>query len=237
MMRFGRCSTTFAVVVAILLTACGTEGGSSVPTSNEGSDDARSAPATARITCTPANTTLETPVVQARRDGVHVEVTNRAGEPVSIYGLTLDSGAGVERHVVQQAPGKVKIGCAPFSKHGEGYEPRRVTLEIADPHRYWIDPKLSCPAEDDMIQSTSHDYFAEPQGEHGDPVELAQARLGNLEDGDVVERAGYPKSPNAIVRVVRDDHVIAALHFDRTQDGGWVLGSDELCSSTGLQIN
>lgn len=200
------------------------------------SPSSRSGAALARITCTRESTKVHTPVVEAHRDGVHVEVTNRAGEPVSIYGIGLDSSEGIERHVIQQPPGAVKVGCAPYSLHAAGFDPDRVALDISDPRANWVNPNLSCPREHDLIQSTVHDYSADARGERGNPVRLAHERVRNLHREDNVERAAYPRSRDATVRVVRAQHVIAALHFDRRAKGRWLLGSDELCSSTGLRI-
>ncbi len=84
----------------------------------------------ARITCRGAETDVETPVVQATRAGVRVEVTNRTGESVTIYGLPLRSKPGVHRHLVDVGPGVFKVACIPQSLELERFEPPGTPLEI-----------------------------------------------------------------------------------------------------------
>jgi hypothetical protein len=67
-------------------------------------------------------------------------------------------------------------------------------------------------------------------GDRGDPAEIARMRLTGLEDGDVVERAGYPLGGGtAIVRVVRDGTVIAKAELFEDGQGGWLLSGLEGC--------
>ena len=226
------------VVCAIFVSACGEITPAKQVPRTSATQSPSDAPDVALITCKKdGSTKLKTPAVQAQPDGVHVKVTNRAGEPVSIYGLTLDSSEGIEEHVVQQPPGSARVGCAPYSMHGDSYDPVRTTLDIVDPDKLWVDIDLACPPGSDLVQSTVHDYFGDPSaGEEGDVVEIARRRVRGEREDDRVERAGYPDSYNATVRVVRDEYVIAELHFDRMEKGGWVLGSDESCASSGLRI-
>lgn len=228
------------LLTAVVMAACGSATSTNEPTAGpSGSPRNEDAPEMARITCTKrATTKLKNKTVAMQRDGVHVEVDNRAGEPVSIYGLPIDSSEGIERHVVQEPPGVVKVGCAPYSMHGDNYDPKRVALEIVDPGRHWVDAELECPPGDDLVQSTVHDYFGDPAaGERGDVVEIARRRVKRERESDVFERAGAPASSNATVRVVRDQYVIALLHFDQMEQGGWILGSDSSCASSGLRIS
>ncbi len=84
----------------------------------------------ARITCRGADTDVETPVVQATRAGVRVEVTNRTGELVTIYGLPLRSKPGVHGHLVDVGPGVFKVACISQSLELERFEPPGTRLEV-----------------------------------------------------------------------------------------------------------
>ena len=79
----------------------------------------------------------------------------------------------------------------------------------------------------------SIDYVAGATGEHGDPVEIARARLRDrLKEGDVVRAAGYPEEPERHVIVVRDGSTVADLKYIRDEAGtGWLVDTESTCPS------
>ena len=191
-------------------------------------------PTTVQIVCErDGSTRLLTPQVTAQADGVHVQVENRAGEPVSMNGLGLDfDEKGISEQVATEPPGTVRVACWPFSRH-DGPEPPRQPLEILDPNRYWVNPEPECPAGA-LGLGAILDYGAGAEGETGDPVDIARRRLHGVRPEDVVERAGYPQARHAIVRVVRDGRPVAAATFQATAGGGWLLGGLDTCSGSGI---
>ncbi|CAN5484169.1 hypothetical protein BH20ACT23_BH20ACT23_16760 [soil metagenome] len=188
------------------------------------------------IVCTKGgDTRLWTPVVEVQPDGVHVDVENRAGEPTSFCGFTLDVEEGRHEEVISEPPGRIKIACYPDSQHESDTNPVRYDLELVDPRDHWVSTELECEPES-MMQSSISD-FAYPLGKglSKDPVELAQDTVKGLESDDVVEIAGYPEAEVPTVRVERDGKVIGVFGFLKAEDGGLVIETSDLCASEGLR--
>jgi hypothetical protein len=188
------------------------------------------------IVCTEdGGTRLWTPVVKVQPDGVHVEVDNRAGEPTSFFGLSVDVDKGRHKAVISEPPGKMRVACYPYSQHESDAEPVKYDLELVDPEGHWISTELECEPGS-MGQSTISD-FAYPlgQGMSKDPLELVHEGVKGLETDDVVELAGYPEAEIPTVRVVRDERVIATFGFIQADDGGLAIETSDLCASEGLR--
>jgi hypothetical protein len=188
------------------------------------------------IVCTEdGGTRLWTPVVEVQADGVHVDVENRAGEPTSFFGLSVDVDEGRHKAVVSEPPGKLRVACYPYSQHESDAKPVRYDLELADPKGHWVSTELECEP-DSMVQSTISD-FAHPlgQGMSKDPIQLVHDGVRGLETDDLVEIAGYPEAEVPTVRVVRDDRVIATFGFIQADDGGLAIETGDLCASEGLR--
>jgi hypothetical protein len=188
------------------------------------------------IVCTEdGGTRLWTPVVEVQPDGVHVDVDNRAGEPTSFFGLSVDVDEGRHKAVVSEPPGKMRVACYPYSQHESDAKPVRYKLELVDPKDHWISTELECEP-DSLVQSTISD-FAHPldQGMSKNPIELVREGVRGLEADDVVELAGYPEAEIPTVRVVRDGRVIATFGFIQADDGGLAIETGDLCASDGLR--
>ncbi|MGH2806236.1 MAG: hypothetical protein ACRDKT_03075 [Actinomycetota bacterium] len=223
------------VAVALLLaTSAASCGRFEVVTVPHSSPSRAPAPEVARVVCEKdGSTTLLTESVVAQPDGVHVEVDNRTGEGLSLNGFALDFGEGTATQVANVPPGRIKVACYPFSMHRRP-APKGLPFEIDDPNGYWVSPELECPPGD-MIASAINDFLGDGPGEQGDPVELTRENLRGLKEDDVIERAGYPESTQAVVRVVRDGNVIVTTNFHQPEGGGWNMGGYQACDSAGIR--
>jgi len=77
-----------------------------------------------------------------------------------------------------------------------------------------------------------------PEGERGDPVDLAErdlprelGELGVIRRGDVVEPVGYPDVPGR-VRLVREGETLAVMAYRPDGSGGWHFGGVEYCEES-----
>lgn len=188
------------------------------------------------IVCTKdGDTRLWTPVVEVQSDGVHVDVENRAGEPTSFFGLSLDVDEGRHEEVVNEPPGKIRVACYPYSQHESDAKPVRYDLELVDPQDHWISTETQCEPGS-LGQSTISDFeYPLGDGLSRDPVELVQDGVKGLEPDDVVEVAGYPKADVPTVRVLRDRKVIGVFGFLKADDGGLTIETSDVCASEGLR--
>jgi hypothetical protein len=72
------------------------------------------------------------------------------------------------------------------------------------------------------------------RGEQGTQEEIARRHLaGFVQEGDVVEVAGYPDAPSSPVRVVRDGHVVAAVLMFPVTEGGYIVHQINQCEDAG----
>ena len=103
-----------------------------------------------------------------------------------------------------------------------------MSLDVVDPNGSFVPAEPECSSGEAWGMSPA--YAPGAAGDRGDPVEIARMRLTGLEDGDAVERAGYPQAGGtAIVRVVRDGTVIAKAELFDDGQGGWLLSSLQGC--------
>lgn len=74
-------------------------------------------------------------------------------------------------------------------------------------------------------------YAPGARGEKGDPVDITRRRFSEeIEEGDVVEVAGYPESRGErTVRVVREGRVVAVVEYFR-ESGGWLGSGYSACA-------
>jgi hypothetical protein len=140
-------------------------------------------------------------------DGVHFSIDNRLKAHTG-YSVEFPQGGGMgenapkgeSEHVEPFPPGKVRIGCY---ESREDLDPDYGTLKIAEGESGYKSTQLECPsgmAVEDGV------YAPGAEGKKGDPVDITRRRFsGKIEEGDVVEVAGYPKSKDQkSVRVVRE---------------------------------
>jgi len=189
-------------------------------------------------------TRVFTPKVEAQPDGVHYTIDNRLGVDSS-YTVEYPSGGGIgddlpkgeSRHIEPFAPGMpVKISCDPPTYEGEK-DPEFASFEILEGDSGYRSRAPQCSGGGQV-------YGLPAQGGNlkGAPVELAKRHFkSKIEEGDVVETAGYPKLAYSqihgyqrYVRVARDGNVVAVIHYTRVspeEGGGWMRGGTFECES------
>lgn len=190
---------------------------------------------TARIVCDQYGTRLQTPEVEAQRDGVHFVIDNRLGADAG-YSVKLPEGmnmgdnapAGKSSHVGRFPPGTVEIGCDGILEGGTIGDTDYVSLEVLADSSGYKSVRLDCPSGEAVSGSGS--YSGSAGGEKGDPVELFRREFSKqLKKDDAVEPAGYPESRGyRYVRVVREGRVVATAGYFREQ-GSWLEDSASSC--------
>jgi hypothetical protein len=188
------------------------------------------APDLARLVCGEDAARVLTERVQARPDGLHLEITNETAGEVHV---TLErnpseavgaAGApGTSTHVLTIGPGTWTVTC-----YADGGSLQPGAFELVDTG-IWVSTRLSdCET---------------PQAEHGDPprpirpkegelAEVARRALESsvdLEPGYVLERAGYPEQAEAVFRARSGERVVATMSFYPDDSGGWLEGDAAEC--------
>ncbi|HZF59359.1 MAG TPA: hypothetical protein VEZ19_12940 [Rubrobacter sp.] len=104
-----------------------------------------------------------------------------------------------------------------------------ANLEVVDPEGFYKPVELEC--EGGMAVGGGPQYAQAVKGKKDDLVGMVRRGLSDrLQEGDVVEVAGYPKSrERRIVRVVRDGRVVATVAF-MAGLGGWLEDSSSNCA-------
>lgn len=223
-------AATLFLTAAVLVCGCGPPPSDT----SQSPPDERKVPKTAKIICERSGTRVLTPKVEARPDGVHLVIDNRLKGD---YGFSVQSpeggGGGYNaprggsKHVLDDAPGEVRIGCYESLRDTEpgygtlqilegdsGYKP--VELECRGGAAVWGEGGLLAPGA---------------KGEKGDPVKLARHALKDrIRQDDVVELAGYPESKLLkSVRVVREGRVAIVVSY-RKEPNGWFEDSTANCA-------
>ena len=220
-----------AMIALIVLTSC-----ADTPATRPSTDPPReetSPPDVAEIVCEADGTTsVLTPEVAVQEDGVHVHIENRLDEPASVGGLAFDASPGISDVTLSTPPGGVDVACWPFSEHGRKY-PSRAPMKILDDRRLYTSPELECSGGTSW--GSVFDFIRGTEGTQADPVTLARDSLRGLRPGDELEPVGYPASPIG-VRVVRDDRMIAVVHFERTADGALLVAGGGGCTDDRVGI-
>jgi hypothetical protein len=198
-------------------------------------------PDVANVTCEGATITVDTSVVAAQPDGIHIGVTTIGDTPVAFHvaeDAGLDSAVSSQGRgtsdptgeiVLTSAPGRYVLSCTAPTEGGVGI----ASLDVVDPNGSFVPAEPECSGGEGWGMSPA--YAPGAVGDRGDPAEIARMRLTGLEDGDDVERSGYPLGGGtAIVRVVRDGNVIAKADLFDDGRGGWLLSSLEGCGDSPL---
>ena len=193
-------------------------------------------PDVASVTCQGATISADTSVVAAQPDGIHIEVTTIGETPVAFHvaedagrdSAVSSQGRGTNdptgELVLTSPPGRYVLSCTAPQEGGVGI----ASLDVVDPNGSFVPAEPECSSGEGWGMSPA--YVPGAAGDRGDPVEIARMRLTGLEDGDAVERAGYPQAGGtAIVRVVRDGTVIAKAELFDDGQGGWLLSSLQGC--------
>ena len=186
-----------------------------------------------RIECTTEGAKVLTSHVAAQPDGVHLELLN-PGEPAlySFEGDGFGFGDRAELDVTpltytDLTPGTVKITCYDESVDPSVSPPKPATFQVVDPSDVYVSTKLDC----ENVSSAIFDYAPDFTGVEGAPEDIARDELEErLQDGDIVERAGYPEGRGGVARVVREGLVVATVHMFQSIEGGWIINTVNTCS-------
>jgi hypothetical protein len=228
--RSMRLAVALALCLWVVVAGCGRAG----PAHDGPPPPDREEAAVARIVCTQEGTRVLTPRVEAQPDGVHFVIDNRL-EADTGYSAEFPEGGGMgenapkgeSEHVKSFPPGKVRIGCY---ESRENPEPDYGTLEVVEGESGYKSTELECPSG--MAVGGEDGYYAPgAKGEKGNPVDMTRRRFSEeIEEGDVVEVAGYPESRGErTVRVVREGRVVAVIEYLR-ESGGWLGGGYSACA-------
>jgi hypothetical protein len=220
-------------VALVGLTACGTgeDTGSGGPAESTAAEPT-ALPDVARIVCDENGARLETPSAKAQPDGIHFEIVNEAGGERSLSiqnaegtGTGMGIPAGTSTQVVDIEPGALTVSCTdPATEPGAG-----ESLEVVDEDGIWVSTRLTCAEQFSQVL----DYIQGASGETTDPLVAARKAVEGfgLEPDDVFERAGYPDTDTARVRMVRDSEPIAIVDLIDDGTGKWLVSMVTGCSS------
>src|SRR5919107_974174 len=176
-------------------------------------------------------TRVLTPKVAAHPDGVHIQIDNRLGKGAPYYlelrqgqfqydanpgavGASIPKGKSNQEALLP--PGTAKIRCTPLRYYEEHY----ASFEVVEGDSGYRSLELECkpgavPKSRGLVASGADSKFELIS--YRDTVEEAREYYKKgLKEGDVLEKAGYPKAtdPFPTVRVVRNGKVIATYWSD-----------------------
>jgi len=224
------------LVVALLgLTACGAgddaeSGGGGGAESTE--PEPTALPEVARLVCDENGVRVETPSIKPQADGVHFEVVNEtdgerslAIESAQGTGVGMGVPAGDSTQILDVEPGDVTVSCSdPSVEPGAG-----ESLEVVDEDGVWVSTRLECEEQFSQVV----DYIQGATGETTDPLQAAKKAVEGfqLEADDTFERAGYPETETARVRMLRDGEPIAVVDLIDDGTGKWLVSMVTGCSS------
>jgi len=211
--------------IVFLFAAC-----ANAPVQGSDPDDV---PNVAEIVCeADGSTTIRTPQVVVQPDGVHVHAVSHLDEPAELVGLGRDVDPGDTRWVSTIAPGRVEVGCNPFSDHGAGNDPVTRPVELLDPDGLYAEGEVECSGSASV---TIADFFEQPMDAGPVPLDVARESIRRLEPTDEVLHVGYPEQDTAGVAVRREGVVVATFSFVTFDGEEWVIEGSEICSSSGLR--
>ncbi len=173
-----------------------------------------SAAPVAQVVCSKESITLHTPVVQAQRDGVHVQIENLGG----VWGFEFRDvadqdigwnagpiGRGITRLTDAAGPGEVLLACLRTSRDNHDDDPALTArLTIVDPDDLYVPWDLSCGFGEQFRITVW-------AGDEQSPEEVFR-RVPGIEATDEFKAPKYPESPqySSIDRmVIRDGSVVA----------------------------
>lgn len=219
------------VLVCFALTACG-----SPSTDRPGTPSPQAANPVPEVTmtCDGETTKLDSTVVEAKADGVHVTIVNASGMDLS-YTVSLRSGGGFgagaprmeKTLVLSLPPGDLAIGCDPRS---EGDPSAGLpTLRVIDPEGYYLPKELECTSE--TASGSSIDYAEDATGDKRNPIEIVAERFEDeLAPEDEVVRAGYPdEGGDPTIAIRREGRTVVAVHLFGNDKEGYLIDSEDIC--------
>lgn len=202
-----------------------------------GADSAAATPSTvpaeyaapvAQLVCERESAALRTPVVQAHRDGVHVQIENLGGvwgfefRDVANQDIVWNGGPierGTTRLTDAAGPGEVLLACVRTSRDNHDDDPALTArLTIVDPHDLYVPFHLSCGFGEQFRITVW-------AGDEQSPEEVFR-RVSGIEATDEFEPPKYPESPqySSIDRmVIRDGSVVARFLMGSEIGPEWEL--------------
>lgn len=191
--------------------------GGAEPAAATPSSVTESAASVAQVVCSKESITLHTPVVQAQRDGVHVQIENLGGvwgfefRDVANQDIAWNGGPigrGTTRLTDAAGPGKVLLACLRTSRDNHDADPAlTATLTVVDPHELYVPVHLSCGFGEQFRMT----IWAGEQS----PEEVFR-RVPGVRPSDELVPPKYPGSPQYSPTdrmVIRDGSVIARFLF------------------------
>ncbi len=203
------------------------------------------------LTCSPVSATLESGLVQAQPDGVHIAVNASddvgaadivgGSTPEDFVGVGLDPREDGSRGVAI-APGSWSVGC--YAGEGGGIRlsdigsGRVATFTVVDSDGLYVEDALGCDVSDTKTMDVTGSVQGSDQN-WNTIVADSTAAIPGLLPTDTVRDAGYPDGPGSKDGphpvVIRDGSVIGLIQFQEFAAGGgawnFIL---ESCTGSGL---
>jgi hypothetical protein len=225
----------FVVAATLVVSACGAGQETMPAESTRGSELEAPLPDVARVVCRAGEAPMiETPGVKPQLDGVHLRFVTETGKDLTFSiedpsegGMGADAPQGTSTQVTDLHPGTVSISCYD-AYTDDGSEVAQAPLEIVDEDGIWISTRLQCASEFAFSQTV--DYVSGARGK-SDPLAAAEEALEAYgQEGDVVEPAEYPDTPERIYRLVRAGNILATVSLWKDGAGGWLSDTVTGCS-------
>jgi hypothetical protein len=212
------------------------------------------APDLLHLTCTPDSATLDSSVVRAQADGVHVSVDASAAvagadivagtTPEEFFGVGLDERDD-GTFGIPIAPGMWSVGCYEDPRGAVGPSDigtsRVASFTVIDPDRVYTPVDLACAEPTSRLfavtggtPSSGVDGAYEPS-----PLTVREsvAAVPGILPSDLVREAGYADGPGfksgPLYTVLRDGRAVARLSIPVEVSGSWSVSVDA-CPGTGV---
>jgi hypothetical protein len=168
-----------------------------------------SAPNVLDVDCSHGVPRLDTAVVRAQSDGLHVSIRGAdAYEIVSPRGTPPDEVFGVggsmsARRGIPLGPGRFEVGCGTKVTPGEG----TTAFELVDPAGHYAEPYVRCDGATERTYDTSIPSSTPPE-------DAAARAIRGLARDDIVRDGGYDAADfkmGPVYVVIRDGTTVASL--------------------------
>jgi hypothetical protein len=192
---------------------------------------------TLNVSCDGRDIELDTAAVAAQTGGVRVVVDNASPDALFFQFARATGGPwggievqrGISELVLQAPPGSLIVRCS----DGDGLATDQLEVEILNPEDDFVPFDIACPGQQ-PLELTIPVSVVPSDAEPPNAVEFVRSRVEGLLPSDVVERAGYPATPDPVVRLVRDGAVVGSFGLFR-QFGRWEV-SGAWCSELDIAV-